>query len=341
MTLAPTGPLALLPSGPAAADGPAVSVVIPLYNEDENLDDAMVELLRVLDHLDRSAEVILVDDGSRDGTAARARFWQTADPRVGVVYFRRNFGQTAAIDAGFRASRGSIVILMDGDMQNDPADIPKLLEAVAQGYDVVSGWRKDRKDKLLLRKFPSKVANRLISRVTGTDLHDYGCTLKAYDRDIVSHLNLYGELHRFIPALASQVGANVIEIPVNHRPRTRGKSKYGISRTVRVVLDLITVMFLLRYLARPMQYFGRLGLAAMGVGVAVTTWLVAEKLLLGHGLAERPLFVMGLASMGLGVEFVCFGLLGELITRTYHENGNRSPYVVRETQLPTAWASGS
>jgi len=318
---------------------PEVSVVIPLYNEEENIDDAVTELLGVLDGLEESAEVILVDDGSRDHTGERALWWHARDPRVGVVQFRRNFGQTAAIDAGFRVARGRVVILMDGDMQNDPADIPRLLEGIDAGYDVVSGWRKNRKDKLLLRKIPSKIANRLISRLTGTELHDYGCTLKAYRAEVVQHLNLYGELHRFIPALASQVGATVLELPVNHRARTRGKSKYGISRTVRVVLDLITVTFLLRYLARPMQYFGRIGLLSAATGGVVTCWLVGEKLFAGAGLANRPLLLLGLFMIGLGMLLLSMGLLGELITRTYHEGRNRSPYVVRQNLLPDAWAT--
>jgi glycosyltransferase involved in cell wall biosynthesis len=315
---------------------PEISVVIPLYNEVENIDDAVAELLAVLDELPCRSEVILVDDGSKDGTGALAMEWRARDPRVGVVQFRRNFGQTAAIDAGFRAAEGRTIILMDGDMQNDPRDIPRLLAGMDDGYDVVSGWRKDRKDKVLMRKFPSKIANRLISRITGTHLHDYGCTLKAYNADVIAHLNLYGELHRFIPALASQVGANVLEIPVNHRPRTRGKSKYGIDRTIRVVLDLITVTFLLRYLSRPMQYFGRLGLLSMTGGTAVTVWLIGQKVLFGHGLAERPLFLLGLAMVGLGVLLVSIGLLGELMTRSYHEGGQRSPYVVRHCAFPLA-----
>jgi len=318
---------------------PDLTVVIPLYNEEENIDDAVEELLGVLDRLQRPAEVILVDDGSRDATGRLALRWHVRDARVGVLQFRRNFGQTAAIDAGFRSAHGAVVILMDGDMQNDPADIPRLLDGIDAGYDVVSGWRKDRKDKLLLRKVPSKIANTLISRLTGTRLHDYGCTLKAYRADVVEHLNLYGELHRFIPALASQVGATVLEIPVNHRPRTRGKSKYGISRTLRVVLDIITVTFLLRYLARPMQYFGRVGLVCMGVGGAVTAWLVGEKVVSGAGLADRPLLAIGLFMVGLGVLLLSIGLLGELITRTYHEGRRHLPYVIRQSLQPDAWTA--
>jgi glycosyltransferase involved in cell wall biosynthesis len=313
---------------------PYLTVVIPFYNEEENIDDAVAELLRALDGMQVSSEVILVDDGSKDATGQRALRWRARDPRIGVVQFRRNFGQTSAIDAGFREARGRVIVVMDGDMQNDPADIPRLLEGISGGYDVVSGWRKNRKDKLILRKIPSKIANRLISRTTGTELHDYGCTLKAYSADVVEHLHLYGEMHRFIPALASQFGANILEVPVNHRPRTRGKSKYGISRTIRVVLDLITVMFLLRYLARPMQYFGRLGLTCMAAGVAVTGWLVGEKVFLGHPLANRPLFILGLATVGLGVLLLSIGLLGELITRSYHEGRDRSPYIVRRSLPP-------
>jgi glycosyltransferase involved in cell wall biosynthesis len=273
-----------------------LTVVVPLYKEEENVDYAVSELLEVLDTMPQSAEVILVDDGSPDATGTMAMAWHDRDPRVRVIQFRRNFGQTAAISAGFRHARGRVIVLMDGDQQNDPHDLPRLLAKMDEGYDVVSGWRKDRKDKLVMRKIPSMMANRLISRITRTELHDYGCTLKAYHTDVVQHLHLYGELHRFIPALAGLVGARVVEIPVNHRPRTRGSSKYGISRTVRVLLDLLTVKFLLKYLSRPMQFFG------------LSVLLVI-----------------------LGVQFLSMGLLGELLTRIYHEVGQRPPYVIRRT----------
>jgi glycosyltransferase involved in cell wall biosynthesis len=311
-----------------------LSVVIPLYNEEENIDPCVEELLNVLDRLSERAEVILVDDGSSDLTTVRAFEWTHRDERVKVVQFRKNFGQTAAISAGFRHARGRTVILMDGDQQNDPADIPRMLELRAEGWDVVSGWRKDRKDKLIRRKLPSKVANSLISRATGTDLHDYGCTLKAYDADVASRLHLYGELHRFIPALAATAGASVIELPVNHRARTRGSSKYGISRTLRVLLDLITVKFLTSYMKRPMQFFGRLGLFSFGIGFSTLLWLAGSKIFTGASLANRPLLVLGGILTMLGVEVLCIGLIGEMIMRVYYEGRDRTQYVIR------AWTGG-
>jgi glycosyltransferase involved in cell wall biosynthesis len=322
------------PQAPPRAErerGLDLSVVIPLYNEEENIDPAVEELLSVLDTMPQSAEVILVDDGSPDATGAMAMAWNDRDPRVRVIQFRRNFGQTAAISAGFRHARGRVIVLMDGDQQNDPRDLPRLLAKVDEGYDVVSGWRKDRKDKLVMRKIPSMMANRLISRITRTELHDYGCTLKAYHSDVVQHLHLYGELHRFIPALAGLVGARVVEIPVNHRPRTRGTSKYGISRTVRVLLDLLTVKFLLKYLARPMQFFGLLGLMSFMLGFCSIAGLLIEKAVAGVGLAERPLLILSVLLVILGVQFLSMGLLGELLTRIYHEVGQRPPYVIRRT----------
>jgi len=308
-----------------------LTVVIPLYNEQDNVDPTVAELLATLDGMPETAEVILVDDGSRDRTGEFAFHWSDRDARVRVVQFRRNFGQTAAITAGFRHANGRVIVLMDGDQQNDPRDIPALLERMKQGYDIVSGWRKDRKDKLLLRKLPSRAANWLISRVTGIHLHDYGCTLKAYDSEVVRHIRLYGELHRFIPALAGSVGAAVTEVPVNHRPRLRGKSKYGISRTVRVLLDLITVKFLLKYLGRPMQLFGLPGLGSLFVGIGILVYLVVERILLNQGVADRPLLAGALLMTILGVQFLSMGLLGELLTRIYFEHGDRTPYVIRST----------
>ena len=234
-----------------------LSVVIPLYNEEECIDLAVAEVLDELGKLPLSFELILVNDGSTDSTGAKAFAWHERDERVEVIEFRRNFGQTAGISAGFEHASGRVIVVMDGDQQNDPADIPTLLVALDQGYDVASGWRANRKDKLIMRRLPSMAANALISRVTGLHLHDFGCTLKAYDREVIEHLELFGEMHRFIPALALISGAKVIEIPVNHRARELGSSKYGISRLPRVVLDLLTVKFLLDYRQRPMQFFGR------------------------------------------------------------------------------------
>jgi glycosyltransferase involved in cell wall biosynthesis len=319
------------PPRAARERGLDLTVVIPLYDEEENIDPAVEELLSVLDTMPQSAEVILVDDGSRDSTGDRALAWHQRDPRVRVIQFRRNFGQTAAISAGFRYARGRVVVPMDGDQQNDPRDLPRLLATMDEGYDVVSGWRKDRRDTPIAGRLPSMLANRLISGITRTRLHDHGCTLKAYEADLVRQVHLYGELHRFIPALAGLVGARVTEIPVNHRPRTRGTSKYGLARGVRVVLDLLTVRFLLRYSARPMQFFGLLGLISLLVGGATLSALVAYKVVTGAGIAERPLLVLSVLLVIIGVQFISMGLLGELLTRIYHEVGRRPPYAVRRT----------
>ena len=306
-----------------------LSVVMPLYNEEENVNPVIEEVLGVLDTVPVVAELILVDDGSRDATGERAFAWQRRDRRVKVVQFRRNFGQTAAISAGFDVAEGKAIVVMDGDQQNDPHDIASLLEAMAEGYDVVSGWRVNRKDKLILRKLPSRIANRLISRTTGTELHDYGCTLKAYDSGVVRHLKLYGEMHRFIPALASMAGARVTEIPVNHRPRIRGTSKYGISRTLRVLLDLLTVKFLLVYLTRPIQFFGRIAALSVTGTLMAVTLLVAQHLDRFQILSGDTWVSLATMLVVLGVLALCVGLLGEVITRSYYENGQRRTYVVR------------
>jgi glycosyltransferase involved in cell wall biosynthesis len=320
-------PTTQAPGRAASERGLDLTVVIPLYNEEENVDPAVAELLAVLDGMPQSAEVILVDDGSTDSTGDRALAWHQRDPRVRVVQFRRNFGQTAAISAGFRFARGRAVVPMDGDQQNDPRDLPRLLAPMEEGYDVVSGWRRDRSD----RRLASRLANTMISRITSTPLHDHSCTLKAYHLDVVRQLHLYGEMHRFIPALAGLAGARVAEIPVNHRPRTRGTSKYGVARTMRVVLDLLTVRFLLRYIARPMQFFGLLGLVSLLVGGATLTGLVVYKAVSGAGIAERPLLVLSVLLVIIGVQFISMGLLGELLIRIYHEVGQRPPYAVRRT----------
>jgi glycosyltransferase involved in cell wall biosynthesis len=309
----------------AAVPGVDLSVVIPLYNEEEGVDLAVAEVLGVLERLPQSFELILVNDGSSDATGAKAFRWHDQDPRVTVIEFRRNYGQTAAISAGFEHASGRVVVVMDGDQQNDPADIPLLLAALDEGYDVASGWRADRKDALIMRRVPSMVANALISRVTGLRLHDFGCTLKAYDKEVIEHLELFGELHRFIPALAMISGAKVVEIPVNHRAREFGSSKYGISRMPRVVLDLLTVKFLIGYRQRPMQFFGRVALACVGAAGLSTLWSgwrFARRLPgRGDGLASR----FGLAAL----QFASFGLIGELLTRLYFKDSLHRPYVVR------------
>ena len=314
-----------------------LSVVIPLYNEEESIDLAVEEVLGVLSGLPLTSELILVNDGSTDATGEKAQAWHEADPRVRVIDFRRNFGQTAGISAGFEHANGRVVVVMDGDRQNDPADIPTLLAALEDGYDVASGWRADRKDKLLMRRLPSQAANALISKVTGLKLHDYGCTLKAYDREVVDRLELFGELHRFIPALALIAGAKVVEIPVNHRAREHGSSKYGISRMPRVVLDLVTVKFLIGYRQKPMQYFGRLSLASLGLAGAYGGWSGIRAL---RGAPRRSGSPVAVLTMG-AAQFASFGLIGEMLTRQYFKDSEQRPYVVRSVSGGTVPADGA
>jgi glycosyltransferase involved in cell wall biosynthesis len=301
-----------------------LSVVIPLYNEEESIDPAVEEVLGVLTTLPLTSELILVNDGSSDGTGAKAQAWHEIDARVKVIEFRRNFGQTAGISAGFDYAAGRVVVVMDGDQQNDPADIATLLAALEDGADVASGWRADRKDKFISRRLPSTVANLLISRVTGVALHDYGCSLKAYDKEVIEHLELFGELHRFIPALAVISGAKVVEIPVNHRARERGASKYGISRMPRVILDLLTVKFLIGYRQKPMQFFGRLALVCIGAAGMSALWS-GSRLLRKIPLRSGVSTIFAVASL----QFASFGLIGELLTRVYFKDSAHRPYVVR------------
>lgn len=308
-----------------------LSVVVPLYNEEQTLPLLVKDLLDALRPLGLGFELILVDDGSGDGTPRVLRQLQHEVPELVAVLLRRNYGQTAAMAAGFDTSRGEVIVTLDGDLQNDPRDIPLLLQRLAQGYDLVSGWRHRRQDAALSRLLPSRLANRLIGRVTGLRLHDYGCSLKAYRRELVADLNLYGELHRFLPALASIEGARISEVQVNHQPRRFGSSNYGIDRTYRVLMDLLTVWFMKRFLTRPMHVFGGGGLAAMGAGLLISLWLVGEKLILGTDLGDRPLLLMALISFLTGVQLFCFGLLAELQMRTYHESQGRPIYRVRET----------
>jgi glycosyltransferase involved in cell wall biosynthesis len=271
-----------------------------------------------------------VDDGSSDRSLAILKELHAQDKHLKVIRFRRNFGQTAAFAAGFDHSEGKVVLTIDADLQNDPADVPALLEKVAEGYDVVSGWRMDRQDPFLSRRLPSMIANWLISQVTGVHLHDYGCSLKAYRREVVKGVQLYGELHRFIPALSSWMGVSVTEVPVRHHPRRFGQSKYGISRTSRVILDLITVRFLLSYSTRPIQIFGGLGLVSLTVGVLLGLYLTFVKLILGQDIGSRPLLLLAVLLMLVGVQFVGMGLLGELVVRTYYESQGKPIYAVRE-----------
>ncbi len=310
---------------------PHLSVVVPLFNEAEGLPLLVEQLLAALRPLGQPFELVLVDDGSRDDTATVLEQLRGQVPELVAVLLRRNYGQSAAMAAGFDASRGEVVVTLDGDLQNDPADIPLLLSELERGYDLVSGWRHQRQDAAVSRLLPSRIANRLIARVTGVRLHDYGCSLKAYRREVVADLNLYGELHRFLPALAFIEGARISEVKVNHRRRRFGRSNYGIDRTFRVLMDLLTVWFMKRFLTRPMHVFGFGGLAAMGLGLLVSVWLVLEKLVLGVDIGDRPLLLLALISFLAGIQLFCFGLLAELQMRTYHESQGRPIYRVRAT----------
>jgi glycosyltransferase involved in cell wall biosynthesis len=318
------------PTAPVAAAAPKISIVIPLYNEEDSIPHLHEALDAAIANYGRPAEVIIIDDGSRDRSFALLKEIAQRDPRFTIIRFRRNFGQTAAFAAGFAQARGEFVITMDADLQNDPMDIPLLMAKADEGYDIVSGWRKNRQDRWLDRKLPSMLANRLISNVTDVRLHDYGCSLKVYRTEVLKQVRLYGELHRFIPALASQVGATVTEVPVNHRARQFGRSKYGISRTIRVMLDLITVWFLGTYSTRPIHVFGTLGLASMGLGGLFGLYLTFIKLFLGESIGNRPLLQLAILLVVIGVQLVTMGLLGEMITRTYYESQDKPIYVVRE-----------
>ena len=309
-----------------------ISIVLPVYNEAGNLRSFIPELSVALQAIGRSYEIIAVDDGSTDDSLEVLRELKDDEPNLRIVSFRRNFGQTAAFAAGFDLSRGHYVITMDADGQNDPADISRLLDVMDEGYDIVSGWRKDRKEPFLSRRLPSTIANRIIGRSTGVVLHDYGCSLKIYHRDVAKHVNLYGELHRFIPALASGIGVRVAEVAVNDRPRVYGKSKYNISKTVRVILDLVTIIFLLSYLARPMQLFGLAGLISGGVGFAMALYLTLLKVVAGVDIGSRPLLSLAILLMILGVQFLVMGLLGEIQARTYFEVQNKPIYVIRSEE---------
>ena len=316
----------------AAESLPSLSVVVPLYNEEGSLPHLIEQLLTALRPLGRSFEIVLVDDGSRDGTAAVLQDHLERVPELVAVLLRRNYGQTAAMAAGFDASRGAVIVTLDGDLQNDPADIPLLLEQLERGQlDLVSGWRHQRQDNRISRLLPSLLANRLIARVTGVRLHDYGCSLKAYRREVLADMNLYGELHRFLPALAYIEGARIGEVQVNHHPRRYGTSKYGIDRTFRVLMDLLTVWFMKRFLTRPMHVFGFAGLVSLGAGLLMALWLVGEKLVLGVDIGNRPLLLLAMLAILSGVQLFGFGLLAELQMRTYHESQGRPIYRVRHT----------
>ena len=308
----------------------SVSIVIPVYNEEENIPLLYKELKEVLEKLPYDYEIIFVDDGSTDQTYEILQRLAQEDPKVKVVRFRRNYGQTAAMYAGFQYAKGDVIITMDGDLQNDPHDIPKLLEKIKEGYDIVSGWRKNRKDPFLSRILPSKIANWIISKVTGVHLHDYGCTLKAYRKEVAKNFRLYGDMHRFLPAVAKSFGAKITEIVVNHRPRIHGKSKYGIGRTVRVILDILLVKFLNDYLNKPMYVFGTTGLLLLGLGFLILLYLTVEKIFFGESIVGRPLLILGVLLFLSGLQLLSTGIIAEIIVRTYYESKRDVPYRVEK-----------
>ncbi|HXK11862.1 MAG TPA: glycosyltransferase family 2 protein [Vicinamibacteria bacterium] len=309
---------------------PALSVVVPLFDEAENVDELHRQLTAALEPTGLSFELLLVDDGSTDGTRERLLALEAGDPRVRAVILRRNFGQTAAFSAGFDRSRGDVVVTSDGDLQNDPRDIPALVaKLLAEDLDMVCGWRRERKDPLS-KRIPSFFANRLISWATGVKLHDYGCSLKAMRGEVARGIRLYGEMHRFIPAVASWMGVSLAEVPVGHRPRARGRSKYGIGRTVRVLLDLFTVKFLHSYGTRPAHLFGLIGLAFSALGSLILGYLAVLKVLFDEAIGGRPLLLLGALLFLTGVILVSFGLMGELLVRTWHESQGKPIYVIQE-----------
>ena len=307
-----------------------LSIVIPILNEEENLPLIYEEVKGVLEGMGVEHEILFVDDGSTDNSLNIIRAIQNNDPSVIGVSFRKNFGQTAAMSAGFDYATGDVIVTIDGDLQNDPHDIPHMIQKIGEGYDVVSGWRHDRKDAFINRKLPSIIANKIISWTTKVSLHDYGCTLKAFRREVIKNIKLYGEMHRFIPAIASGMGISFTEIKVNHRPRRFGTSKYGISRTIRVILDLITVKFLLSYATRPIQVFGLLGFVSGSVGFLIALVMTVQRQFFGIPLADRPLLFLAILLIFVGIQFVSLGLIAELQARTYHESQQKPVYYVRE-----------
>lgn len=309
---------------------PHLSVVIPIRDESASIPELYRQLTDTLERWGRPYEILAIDDGSVDDSFARLASLQARDARVRVIRFRRSFGQTAAFAAGFAHARGSLVATSDGDLQNDPADIPALVALVEQGADIAAGWRKDRKDPFLTRRLPAMIANWIISSATGVRLHDYGCSLKVFRAEVVKPLRLYGEMHRFLPAIASELGVIIVEHVVNHRSRVHGTSKYGLDRTVRVILDLMTVKFLLSYATRPLQVFGLLGFIMGGAGAVITGWLAYVRLIGHQEIAHRPLLLFGILLVFTGVQLVSLGLLAEMQVRTYHESQNKTPYVIRE-----------
>jgi glycosyltransferase involved in cell wall biosynthesis len=320
------------PKGPATEY--SVSVVVPIFNEVESVPILHEKIHDALNPSGKEWEVIFVDDGSSDGSVEVIETLVEKDPQhTRFVAFRRNFGQTAAISAGIDFTNGEVIVLMDGDLQNDPADIPNLLKEIDKGYDLVSGWRRDRKDNFITRTLPSRIANWIISRVTGVYLHDYGCTLKAYRREVLTGFRLYGEMHRFIPAYAGYVGARITEITVQHHPRKFGKTSYGLERSVKVVLDLLTVKFLSGYINKPIYLFGGTGFALVGLGGLGLLYLFARKLLYATGVTSSPIFLLSALFFVLGIQSLLLGLIAEMMVRTYHESQSKPIYNVRYTML--------
>ncbi|MCY7391530.1 MAG: glycosyltransferase family 2 protein [Leptolyngbyaceae cyanobacterium CAN_BIN12] len=317
----------------ASSQQPQVSIVVPIHNEYENLPRLLEAISATLITTNIRYEILCIDDGSTDGSGDLLK--QIASDRTDLrsVILRRNYGQTAAMAAGFSHAQGQIIVTMDGDMQNDPADIPVLIDKLNEGYDLVSGWRKNRQDATITRLIPSQIANWLIAQVTGVKVHDYGCSLKAYRAELIADMNLYGELHRFLPALAFIEGARIAEIPVRHHPRQFGKSKYGLDRTIRVIMDLITVFFMRKFLTRPMHVFGSMGVLSIFLGTVIGLYLTTLKLSFGESI-NRPLLILVVVLILTGVQLFCFGLLAELLMRTYHESQGRPIYRVREVIEP-------
>lgn len=307
-----------------------LSVVIPIYNEEDNIDPLYAEIIASVDGKYKNFEIIFINDGSPDRSLVRLKALNEKDHRVKIINFRKNFGQSTAISAGFDYCNGDVVVTLDGDLQNDPADIPQIVSKVLEGYDIVNGWRKDRKDKLITKKIPSFFGNKLISFITRVKLHDYGCTIRGFTREVVKNLKLYGEMHRYIPAIASRMGIKSTELPVNHRERRFGKSQYGLSRTYRVVLDLISIKFLLSFSHRPLQIFGGLGILMMGSGFLSGLWLTYVKYFQGEAIAGRPLLFFTVLAIFLGFQLITLGLIAEMLTRIYHEGLNKNVYAVRE-----------
>ncbi|MBI2987382.1 MAG: glycosyltransferase family 2 protein [Deltaproteobacteria bacterium] len=307
-----------------------LSIIVPVYNEEESLEPLTHEIRSVLGPSGKSYEVIIVDDGSTDGTYVVLCRLRKTEPGIKVLRFKRNFGQTAAIAAGLAYAQGEIIVALDGDGQNDPEDIPALLEKLDEGFDLVNGWRSPRRDPFWSRQLPSLIANGVISWMTRVQLHDYGCTLKAIRREVAKELKLYGEMHRFIPAMAYERGARIAEIKVHHRPRQSGQSKYGIARTFRVILDLLTVKFLLSYATRPLHVFGLVGLISGGVGFLLGGYLTIQKIVYQYEIGGRPLLLLAVLLIFIGFQFITMGLLGEMLARTYHESQNKPIYVIKE-----------